>query len=54
MDGKDVMEVEVYKGRREHWKGDGKKKKKQKEELWKKKVNSTTSYTNLVSLGALV
>ena len=29
MDGEDVMEVEVYKERREHWK---KREKKQKEE----------------------
>ena len=28
MDGEDVMEVEVYKERREHWKGDGKKEKR--------------------------
>ena len=33
MDGEDVMEVEVYKKRKEHWKGDKKKReKKQKEE----------------------
>ena len=25
MDGEDVMEVEVYKKRKEHWKGDKKK-----------------------------
>ena len=28
MDGEDVMKVEVYKERREHWKKDRKKKKK--------------------------
>ena len=28
MDGEDVMEVEVYKKRKEHWKGDKKKKEK--------------------------
>ena len=28
MDGGDVMEVEVYKKRKEHWKGDKKKEKR--------------------------
>ena len=28
MDGEDVMEVEVYKKRKEHWKGDKKKEKR--------------------------
>ena len=33
MDGRDVMEVEVYKKRKEHWKRDQKKEKRnQKEE----------------------
>ena len=31
MDGEDVMEVEVYKKRKEHWKGDKKKKRKETE-----------------------
>ena len=30
MDGEDVMKVEVYKERREHWKGDGKKREREK------------------------
>ena len=51
MDGEDVMEVEVYNERKEHQKGDQKKReKKQKEEHWEKKVNSTTFYTNPISL----
>ena len=50
MDGEDVMEVQVYNERKEHWKGDQKKReKKQKEEHWEKKVNSTTFYTNPIS-----
>ena len=54
MDGEDVMEVEVYNERKEHWKRDREKReKKQKEEHWDKKVNSTTFYTNLVSSRAL-
>ena len=33
MNGEDVMEVQVYKERREHWKR-GSEEKKQKEEHW--------------------
>ena len=32
MDGEDVMKVEVYKERREHWKGGGKKREREKKE----------------------
>ena len=55
MDDEDVMEVEVYNERKEHWKeGSKMREKKQKEEHWEKKMNSTTFYTNPVSSGALV
>ena len=55
MDGEDMIGVEVYKERKEHWKrGSRQKRKKQKEEHWEKKVNNITFYANLVSSGQLV
>ena len=67
MDDEDMIGVEVYKKRREHWKKGietkekekkktkkTKQKQKQKEEHWEKKVNNITFYANLVSSGQLV
>ena len=54
MDGEDVMEVEVYKERGEHWKMDRKKRKEIEKRTLKKRVNNTTFYTNLVFSGALL
>ena len=59
MDGGDMMEVEVYKERGKALKEGGgekgeKKRRKEKEEHWEKRVNNTTFYVNLVSLGELV
>ena len=55
MEGEDVMEVKVYKERREHWKKGQKKRKETKgRTLRREKVNSSTFYVNSVSSGALV
>ena len=58
MGGGDMIEVEVYKEKKEHWKKGSKERHKKelstKEEERERRVNSVTTCTNLSSLGELV
>ena len=56
MDGEDVMEVEVYKERGEHWtRGSEKEKRKRRKNTERERgVNSITVYTNSVFSRALL